>query len=161
MTPALRVKLFRSTTEAFFRAQKEQRIEWICFEWTIASKATSQQKMYPSLPCAPPLIIHTSEGKIFKVEALRVSAGWPGRCVYVFTVQVCGLVEHALCVCGNYSNLNAGSAGETGCLLINEPSRWPRVGGSCQCTVSRSGGQRDHGHLGPHASVHVIGTAHS
>lgn len=61
----------------------------------------------------------------------------------MFTVQVCGLVEHALCVCGNYSNLNAGSAGETGCLLINEPSRWPRVGGSCECTASRSGGQRD------------------
>lgn len=116
--------------------------------------------MYPSLPCATPLISHTSEGKIFKVEALRVSAGRPGLCVYVFTVQVCGLVEHALCVCGNYSNLNAGSAGETGCLLINEPSRWPRVGGSCQCTVSRSGGQRDHGHLGPRASVRVIGTAH-
>lgn len=54
---------------------------------------------------------------------------------------MCGLVEHALCVCGNYSNLNAGSAGETGCLLINEPSRWPRVGGSRECTESRSGGQ--------------------
>lgn len=161
MTPALCVKLFRSSTEAFFRVQKELRIEWSFFEWTIAGKATSQQKMYPSLPCATPLISHTSEGEIFKVEALRVSAGWPGRCVYVFTVQVCGLVEHALCVCGNYSNLNAGSAGETGCLLINELSRWPRVGGSCPCTVSRSGGQRGHRHLGTHASVHVIGTAHS
>lgn len=59
---------------------------------------------------------------------------------YMFTVWVCGLV---LCVCGNYCDLNAGSAGETGCLLINERSRWPRVGGSSENTASRSGGQHN------------------
>ena len=60
---------------------------------------------------------------------------------YVFTVLLCGLVECAWCVCGNYRDLNAGSAGETGCLLINEWSRWPQVGGSCEHTARRSGGQ--------------------
>lgn len=48
-----------------------------------------------------------------------------------------------VCVCGNYCDLNAGSAGETGCLLINEQSRWPWVGGSCERTASRSGGQHN------------------
>lgn len=62
---------------------------------------------------------------------------------YLFVIQVCGLVECALCVCGNYCDINAGSAGETGCLLINERSRWPRVGGSLEHTASRSGGQHN------------------
>lgn len=62
---------------------------------------------------------------------------------YVFTLWVCGLVECGFCVFGNYCDLNAGSAGETGCLLINEWSRWPRVGGSCEHTASRSGGQHN------------------
>lgn len=111
--------------------------------WLNNSMQSNKSAENVSFPSATSLISHTFEKKkIFKVEEQWVSAGWPGRSVDVFTVQVCGLVEHALCVCGNYSNLNAGSAGETGCLLINEPSRWPRVGGSCECTASRSGGQR-------------------
>lgn len=107
----------------------------------MADKATSQQKMYPSLPFTTQLIGHTIKKK--KIQSRRtVSQCWLTWALCLcFTVQVCGLVEHALCVCGNYSNLNAGSAGETGCLLINEPSRWPRVGGSRECTESRSGGQ--------------------
>lgn len=56
-----------------------------------------------------------------------------------------GLLSMCLCafVCVNYWDLNAGSAGETGCLLINEWSRWPWVGGSCKHTASRSGGQHN------------------
>ncbi len=77
------------------------------------------------------------------MSILWLDAAESGYCVYVFTVWVCGLVERALCVCGNYCNLNAGSAGETGCLLINEWSRWPRVGGSCERTASWSGGQHN------------------
>lgn len=129
----------------FFHAPKEQRIKTKLF-WLNNSRQSNKSAENVSLiPLfTTPLISRTfEEKKIFKVEEEWVSAGWPGRDVYVFTVQVCGLVEHALCVCGNYSNLNAGSAGETGCLLINEPSRWPRVGGSCECTASWSGGQRD------------------
>lgn len=142
--PSRPCEIIQVSTGAFFLKHKEQRIEQSCFDWTIAGKATSQQKMYPLLSLNTPWISQMFEKKTnIKGEEEWVSAGWPGRYVYVFTVQVCGLVEHALCVCGNYSNLNAGSAGETGCLLINEPSRWPRVGVSCECTVSRSGGQRN------------------
>lgn len=53
-----------------------------------------------------------------------------------------------MCVCGNYSILNAGNAGETGCLLINEQSRWPRVGVSCECTGEPIRWSAQHGHLG-------------
>lgn len=59
-------------------------------------------------------------------------------CVYCISVWA-----RCVCACGNYCDLNAGSAGETGCLLINEWSRWPRVGGSCERTASRSGGQHN------------------
>lgn len=41
--------------------------------------------------------------------------------------------------CSNYSNPNAGSAGETGCLLINEQSRWSWVGGELR--VHQQAGQ--------------------
>lgn len=53
-----------------------------------------------------------------------------------------------VCVCGNYSILNAGNAGETGCLLINERSRWSRVGVSCECTGEPIRWSAQHGHLG-------------
>lgn len=73
---------------------------------------------------------------------------WLDASVYVFVIWACGLVEYVsvcVCVCPhvNYWDLNAGSAGETGCLLINEWSRWPWVGGSCKHTASRSGGQHN------------------
>lgn len=59
-------------------------------------------------------------------------------CLHAYCISVWAC--HALCVCvcacarSNYSNPNVGSAGETGCLLINEQSRWSWVGGSCECT---------------------------
>lgn len=37
-----------------------------------------------------------------------------------------------MCLCGNYCDLNAGRAGESGCLLINEGSRWPCGGRELQ-----------------------------
>lgn len=53
-------------------------------------------------------------------------------------------------LCGNYCDLNAGSAGEAACLLINERSRWPQVGVRsrlCCESVTWSAQQR---HLGHH-----------
>lgn len=63
------------------------------------------------------------------MEVKRLSAPDMGKAP-VFTVRERGLVECAfcMCVCGNYCDLNAGRAGETGWLLINEWSRWPRGG---------------------------------
>lgn len=57
------------------------------------------------------------------------------RAVLMCLLYECVGLLVMLCVCvwvlgggggGNYSNINAGSAGETGCLLINEWSRWPQ-----------------------------------
>lgn len=54
----------------------------------------------------------------------------------------CACVCVCMCVhaqaCGNYSYPNADSAGETGCLLINEQSRWPWVGGSHELHTSEA-----------------------
>lgn len=54
-----------------------------------------------------------------------------------------------VCVCGNYSNLNAGNAGETVSLLINDWSRWPRVGGSYERTSKPVRWSAQHNTPGP------------
>lgn len=91
------------------------------------------------------LIVYVSTG----VYDLALSILWlDAAAAYgsVFLLYECVGLEKVLlcvCMCGNYCDLNAGSAGETGCLLINEWSRWPQVGGSCERTASRSGGQHN------------------
>lgn len=46
-------------------------------------------------------------------------------------------------VCGDCTDINACTAGEPDCLLINEGNRWPGVGGSSERTATRSGGQHN------------------
>lgn len=76
------------------------------------------------------------------LKALSISI-WIEFMFLLYTECVGLLSLLCACVCGNYCDLNAGSAGETGCLLINEWSRWPWVGGSCKRTASQSGGQHN------------------
>lgn len=51
-------------------------------------------------------------------------------CVACISVWACWV--RPVCLCGNYCDLNAGRAGESGCLLINEGSRWPCGGRELQ-----------------------------
>lgn len=71
--------------------------------------------------------------------------------VYCISVWACCVCSVCVCArCGNYCDLNAGSAGETGCLLINERSRWPRVGGELRAHSEPVRWSAQHRHLGHH-----------
>lgn len=63
---------------------------------------------------------------IFPVCSYGEASTWVA-CISVWACWV-----RPVCLCGNYCDLNAGRAGESGCLLINEGSRWPCGGRELQ-----------------------------